>query len=51
MSNAKSIREGDARIKEDEGEGAEVRSLPAPALHDSRAQSAMQRLPSRFCRV
>ena len=27
-SNAKGIREGNARIKEEEGEGAEVRSCP-----------------------
>ena len=45
-SNAKSIREGNARIKEKEGEGAEVRPLPAPALQDCQAQSVMQGLPS-----
>ena len=32
-SNAKSIREGNARIKEEEGDGAQVRLLPAVALH------------------
>ena len=45
-SNAKRIREGNARIKEAKGKGAQVRSLPAPALHDCKVQSVMQGLPS-----
>ena len=31
--NAEYVREANARIKNEEGEEAEVRSLPSPALH------------------
>ena len=44
--NAEYIREANAQIKDEEGDGAEVRSLPGPALHKCSARSVGQALHS-----